>query len=127
MRRAKLFLALLGFLLAAVGVYGVVTYSVTRRTAEIGIRMALGADPSSTFQDVVRSALGVVAVGVVVGCVAAAILGRSLQSMLFGVSSIDPVTYVSAAVVLAVVGLCAAAVPALRASRIDPVRALRQD
>jgi putative ABC transport system permease protein len=119
-------LALSAALLAAVGVYGVVTYSVTRRTGEIGVRMALGADPGSTFQHVVMGAARVVVTGVVIGCVAAAALGQWLQSLLFGVSPLDVATYVAAGLTLVLLGVAAASVPALRASRIDPVRALRE-
>ena len=120
-------LALSAALLAAVGVYGVVTYSVTRRTGEIGVRMALGADRGLTFREVVRDALRRVMAGVLIGCATAAILGRWLQSLLFGVSPVDVLTYVAGGVALVVIGLAAASLPALRASRIDPVRALRQE
>jgi putative ABC transport system permease protein len=119
-------LALSAALLAAVGVYGVVTYSVTRRTGEIGIRMALGADARLTFTDVVTGALRVVAVGVVVGLTAAAVLSQWVRALLFGVSPIDLMTYVVAGSTLVALGLAAAAIPALRASRIDPVRAIRE-
>ncbi len=120
-------LALSAALLAAVGVYGVVTYSVARRTGEIGVRMALGADRALTFREVVRGALRRVIAGVVIGCAAAAVLGRWLESLLFGVSSVDVVTYAAAGLALVLLGLLAASLPALRASRIDPVRALRQE
>ena len=119
-------LALSAALLAAVGVYGVVTYSVTRRTGEIGIRMALGADARLTFTDVVTGALRLVAVGVVVGLTAAAVLSQWVRALLFGVSPIDLMTYVVAGSTLVALGLAAAAIPALRASRIDPVRAIRE-
>jgi putative ABC transport system permease protein len=120
-------LALSAALLAAVGVYGVVTYSVTRRTGEIGVRMALGADARLTFYDVVFSAMRVIAFGVALGLGSAALLSQWVRSLLFGVSPIDVLTYLTAGAVLVLLGLVAAAVPALRASRIDPVRALREN
>jgi putative ABC transport system permease protein len=119
-------LALSAALLAAVGVYGVVTYSVSRRTVEIGVRMALGADPDRTFREVVLAALRVVLTGVAIGLGAAAVLGRWMESLLFGVSPVDIVTYAMAGLVLVVVGLLAASLPARRAARIDPVKALRE-
>lgn len=120
-------LALSAALLAAVGVYGLVTYSVTRRTVEMGLRSALGAQPRQTFQLVVGGALKLVGGGVLVGLAGAAALGKSLETLLFGVSAFDPATYVVAALTLMAAGLFAATVPALRAARIDPVRALRQE
>ena len=89
--------------------------------------MALGADADSTFRLVVFGALKVVMVGVVLGLGAAALAGRSLQNLLFGVPPLDFLTYVASGVVIAAVGLAAASVPAARASRIDPVAALRQE
>jgi putative ABC transport system permease protein len=120
-------LALSAAALAAVGVYGLVTYSVTNRTVEIGVRAALGAQPGQTFSLVVIGALKLVVAGVVAGVAGAAVLGRSIESLLFGISAFDPVTYAAAALVLVAVGAAAATLPALRASRIDPVRALRQE
>jgi putative ABC transport system permease protein len=120
-------LALSAALLAAVGVYGLVTYSVTRRTVEIGLRAALGAQPRQTFMLVVKTALKLVLIGVALGFAGAATLGQSLESLLFGVSAFDTATYLAAGLTLVVVGLAAAALPALRAARIDPVRALRQE
>ena len=118
-------LALSAAVLAAVGVYGLVTYAVTRRTVEIGLRTALGADPARTFRLVVGSALRLVIVGVAVGLVGAVALSRSIESLLFGVAPLDPQTYVAAGLSLVAVGLAAASLPAARAARIDPVRALR--
>jgi len=120
-------LALAAAALAAVGVYGLVTYAVTRRTVEIGVRAALGAQPVQTFRLVVIGALRLVLIGVVAGLAGAAALGRSLESLLFGVSAFDPATYLSAGLAVVAVGLAAATVPAIRATRIDPVRALRQE
>ena len=118
-------LALCAALLAAVGVYGVVTYSVTRRTPEIGVRMALGADSGRTFRLVVFGAMKVVLVGIVLGLAGAIAAGRSLQNLLFGVAPFDAVTFVASGVAIAAIGACAATLPALRAARIDPVTALR--
>jgi ABC-type antimicrobial peptide transport system permease subunit len=120
-------LALCAALLAALGVYGVVTYAVARRTTEIGIRMALGADSGGTFRMVVIGAAKVVLIGVALGLTGAALLGQSIESLLFGVSPLDGQTYVIAGVVTVAIGLLAAMLPALRATRIDPVSALRND
>ena len=120
-------LALCAGVLAAVGVYGVVTYSVTRRTSEIGLRMALGAGAGDTFRQVVREAGRVVLAGVALGAAGAALLGRTFDSLLFGVPRLDLVTYAAAALTLAVIGLLAASIPAARAARIDPVGALREE
>jgi len=120
-------LALCAALLAALGVYGVVTYAVARRTTEIGIRMALGADGGGTFRMVVIAAAKVVVVGVVLGLTGAALLGQSIESLLFGVQALDAQTYVIAGFITLAIGMFAAAVPALRATRIDPVSALRQE
>jgi putative ABC transport system permease protein len=120
-------LAICAALLAAVGVYGVVTYSVARRTSEIGVRMALGADRDSTFRLVVFGAMKVVLIGVVLGLAGAAAAGRSLQSLLFGVPPLDLFTYVASGIAILAVGAIAATLPALRAARIDPVGALRSE
>jgi putative ABC transport system permease protein len=120
-------LALCAALLAALGVYGVVTYAVARRTTEIGIRMALGADAGGTFRMVVVGAARVVLTGVIVGLGGAALMGKSIESLLFGVPALDATTYIVAGAGTVIVGLLAAMVPALRATRIDPVSALRQD
>jgi ABC-type antimicrobial peptide transport system permease subunit len=120
-------LALSAAVLAAVGIYGMVTHAVTRRTVEIGVRAALGAQPAQAFSLVVSSALKLVGAGVIAGLAVAAALSRSLESLLYGVSAFDPATYAVAGLVVVMVGLAAATVPALRASRIDPVRALRQE
>jgi putative ABC transport system permease protein len=119
-------LAISAALLAAVGVYGVVTYSVSRRRTEIGVRMALGADAERTFRHVVLDALRVIFVGIALGLGAAALAGRWMASLLFGVSPVDFVTYATAGLAVAVIGAIAASVPARRASRIDPVKALRE-
>jgi putative ABC transport system permease protein len=120
-------LAFCAALLAAVGVYGVVTYSVARRTTEIGVRMALGADAERTVRFVVFGALKVVLVGVVLGLGGAAAAGRSLRNILYGVPPLDIVTFAASGLAIVVIGFVAAGIPALRAGRIDPVTALRQE
>jgi len=120
-------LAFCAALLAAVGVYGVVTYSVTRRTSEIGLRMALGAGAGDAFRLVVGGAARVVLAGVALGFAGAAALGRAFVSLLFGVPPIDLLTFAASGVALVLVGLLAASVPAARAARIDAAGALREE
>ena len=120
-------LAACAALLAAVGVYGIVTYSVARRTSEIGVRMALGADAQGTFRLVVTGALKVVLAGVALGLAGAAAAGRSLQGLLFGVPPLDALTFVASGLAILTIGFLAAALPARRAARIDPVDALREE
>ena len=123
--------ALLALLLAAVGIYGVMSYLVTQRTREIGIRMALGARPSTVVRMVTRRALVLATAGVAAGAVAALITGRILSSMaadlLFNVRPGDPVTFLSVAVMLTLTALVSAAIPARRAARVDPMVALRAE
>ena len=120
-------LALSAAVLAAIGIYGVVSYSVQQRTYEIGLRMALGADRGRTFRQVVQSALTVVGIGVVIGLAAASVLGRALEGLLFGVGARDFSTFTIMTVAILAVAAVAAALPAARAARIDPVDALRQE
>jgi putative ABC transport system permease protein len=120
-------LALLALLLAAVGIYGVLSYLVGQRTREIGVRMALGASGRQVLQMVVGQGLGAVAVGLAVGIAGAFALSRVVRSLLANVSPTDPVAFAVAPVVLALVALAASVLPARRASRLDPVRALRKD
>jgi len=120
-------MAALAVLLAAVGISGVLGYSVTRRTQEIGVRMAMGATPREVLNQVVGEGFRLVAVGAVVGVVAALGLTRFMQTLLYGIGSADVVTYAGVALVLLVVALGACALPALRASRVDPTVALRYE
>ena len=120
-------MAALAVLLAAVGISGVLGYSVTRRTQEIGVRMAMGATPREVLRQVVGEGFRLVAVGAVVGVVAALGLTRFMQTLLYGIGSADVVTYAGVALVLLVVALGACALPAFRASRVDPTVALRYE
>jgi predicted permease len=119
--------ALLATLLAAVGLYGVLAYSVAQRTREIGVRMALGASSGNVQRMVLRQVGTMVAVGAAVGAVGAFGLGRAARSLLYGLEGHDPVVFVSAVLLLAAVAFGAGWVPARRASRTAPMRALRYD
>jgi putative ABC transport system permease protein len=117
----------LALVLAAVGIYGVMSYSVVQRTREIGIRMALGAQRSDVLKMTVGHGLKLVGTGVVIGLVAAMIVTRVMSSLLFGISATDPVTFLSITLVLVSVAIAASYIPALRATRIDPMLALRYE
>ena len=116
-----------GLVLAAVGVYGVIAYSVSQRTHELGVRMALGAEPGRVSAMVVRQGAVLAAVGLVLGVVASLLATRALTSLLFGVTPSDPLTYAAVAVLLAAVALLASYVPARRAATVDPMIALRSE
>ena len=118
---------ILATVLAAIGLYGVIAFAVSRRTGEIGVRMALGASPAGVVRMVLLDASRMVAVGIAVGLAAAFVLSRYVESQLFGIPAADLVVYASAAGTLAAVGALAAFVPARRASRIDPISALRYE
>ena len=114
-------------LLAAIGIYGLMAYSVQQRTQEIGIRMALGASPERVRRMVVRQGMSLVLVGMVIGVAAALALSRYMESMVFGVKPRDPAVFVTVALGLSAVALAATYVPALRASRVDPMESLRYE
>jgi putative ABC transport system permease protein len=113
--------------LAAIGVYGLVAYWVQRRSREIGIRLALGAEPSGIAMMVVKQGMRLVAVGVGIGMIAALGLAQLIRGLLFGVAPRDPVVFISIPLLLALVALGAVAVPAWRASRFDPLETLRSE
>jgi predicted permease len=120
-------IGLFGLLLAITGLYGVIAYSVSRRTREIGIRMAIGADPGSVARLVLRQGMKLTAIGGAIGLVLSLLASQVLGSLLVGVSARDPEVYVAVPLLLAAISLLACYIPARRAARIDPLLALRQD
>jgi putative ABC transport system permease protein len=120
-------LGVVGLLLAAIGIYGVTSYAVSRRTREIGIRMALGADRRMVLGLVLRQALTLTAIGLAIGLACSAAASQLLGSLLFGVSTLDPVTFAGAALLFSLIALAASYVPARRATQVDPMVALRAD
>ncbi|MBV9886412.1 MAG: FtsX-like permease family protein, partial [Acidobacteria bacterium] len=119
--------AILALLLAAIGIYGVISYAVSQRTREIGVRMALGATPAGMLSLILRESLQLIFFGVVIGIAAALGLTRMLASMLYGVSSTDPLIFLSVTALLVVIALAACLIPARRAMQIDPMVALRHE
>jgi predicted permease len=114
-------------LLAVIGIHGVLGYSVSRRTREIGVRLAIGATPGAAARSVLREGLLVCALGVALGLPLAALTARSLRALMFGISEGDPPTFVAAAVIFMILGLFAGMIPARRAATVDPVIALRAE
>ena len=129
--RFAMFLAglfgILALLLASVGIYGVLSYTVAQRTRELGIRMALGASQRTVLTYVLRQSITLIAIGAGGGIAGALLLTRVMASQLYGVTARDPITFVSATVVLSAVALLASYVPAARATRVDPITALRYE
>jgi putative ABC transport system permease protein len=119
--------AALALTLAMLGIYGVLSYFVTQHTQEIGVRLALGADSSAIFRMVLKRGLTLVGIGVAIGLAASFGLTRFLQSLLFEVSAVDLKTYSAVAVLLPAISILACALPAWRATRVDPMIALRCD
>jgi putative ABC transport system permease protein len=117
----------IALVLASVGIYGVMNYSVNQRKHEIGIRMAIGAQRSDIMKMIVGQGMLLAAAGVVIGLVAAFFLGRIVEMLLFGVSGRDPMTFIGLPFVLILVSLLASYVPARRATRVDPMIALRAE
>ncbi len=116
----------IGLLLALVGLYGVMAYTVASQRAEIGVRMALGASSGVVLSLVVRRGMKIVASGLILGVSASLLLTIPLRAMLIGVSPVDPIAFATTALVLIAGGACASYLPALRATRVDPILALRQ-
>ena len=119
--------AIVALVLAAVGIYGVISYAVSRRTHEIGVRMALGATPANVVRLIIGQGMRVVALGVVGGLAGAVLMTRLMANMIYGVHVTDPLTYVSVATLLGAVALVASYIPARRATEIDPLAAMRAD
>ncbi len=119
--------SILALTLAVVGIYGVVSYSVATRTREMGIRLALGAERAGVIQLVVRSAMGMVVVGLVMGGTAAYFAGRLLEEMLYQVEPGDPATLAGAVVALGLAGLLASWIPAWSGTRVDPMITMRAE
>jgi putative ABC transport system permease protein len=119
--------AVIGLVLAVMGIYGVIAYLVAQRTQEIGIRLALGAPRSAVLWLVSSQGLGMALAGVAIGMMGTVVAARSLASLLYGISALDPVTLGSASVALIAIALAACALPARRAAKIDPMRALRSE
>ena len=117
----------MALVLGIVGIYGVISYTVSQRRREIGIRLALGAQPGELKTMFVRHGLAMAGTGVLIGLGSAAILMRLMKSLLFGISPLDPLTYASVPIVLVAAAVLASYLPARRAAAVDPTEALRAE
>lgn len=113
--------------MAAIGIYGLIQYSITTRTHEIGIRMAVGAQAGEIFRMIIGEGLKLSLTGLVLGLVGALVLGRAGSSLLFGVTATDPLTFGAVSLLLTAVAIAACYFPARRAMKVEPITALRQD
>jgi ABC-type antimicrobial peptide transport system permease subunit len=133
MQHERIFAALTGafgilaLVLASIGMYGIMAYGVSRRTNEIGIRMALGARPAMVLGMILREASWLTGIGVVAGAGAALAMGRLIASLLYGLKAWDPLTFLASAAMLIAVAMAASWIPAHRAARVSPMRALRHE
>ena len=129
-RSAALLLSTLGVLamiMASIGLYGTIAFSVSLRTREVGIRMAMGAGKRQVIMMVLRQGIWLILIVVVIGCVLAGLLGQVLERLLMGISALDPVSFIAVAIVFVAVSLLASYVPALRAAKLDPMNTLRYE
>lgn len=119
--------SLFALLLASVGVYGVMSYLVAQSRHDVGLRMALGAQPGDILRLVMRQGMTLAGIGIVAGLIGALVLTRSMSSLLFGIRTTDAATFLSVAALLALIALLASVIPAFRATRVDPIVALREE
>jgi putative ABC transport system permease protein len=119
--------ALLALVLSAVGIFGVMSYTVTRRSHELAIRMALGADRVVVLRQILREGLGFTLIGVAIGLAAAFGLSRIMANYVYGIKATDPLTYVAATVLLMMAAMAACYLPARRAASVEPMQALRTE
>ncbi len=119
--------SLIALALACIGIYGVISYTVSQRTREIGVRVALGADPVKIFTQILSEGLSVASAGIVIGLGASAALTRYMETLLFDIKPIDPTVYTSVAILMLIVTAAASYFPSRRAATVDPVVALRDE
>jgi ABC-type antimicrobial peptide transport system permease subunit len=120
-------LGVVALALAAIGLYGLLAYSVASRTKEIGIRVALGANPLGVIALVLRQGARLALIGITIGIAAAAALSRFVDGMLFGLTPLDPATFIAVSVLLATIAFLASCIPARRATRVDPLISIRAE